>query len=139
YFVWNGERLKMKFLLCFCLLLTLATLIASKSKKYGKHSAEDILLYSEPIIRDAKKSAVIEYSKTYPPTSVPSDRMLTSIEVIDHFTDDNGAEPQLIEPDISELKEPFYAATVLLKSKRSYGINSTLYFYGFKHGQHETC
>ena len=58
----------MKFLLGFCLLLTLTTLILAKSEKYGKRSAEDILLYSEPVIRQAKKSAVAEYSKTYPPT-----------------------------------------------------------------------
>ncbi|TMW40956.1 hypothetical protein DOY81_013965 [Sarcophaga bullata] len=114
----------MKFLLRFCLLLLLATLIASKSVRFGKRTQGDIPLYSEDVVRLPKKS-VQEYTLTYPPTGIKRKIKLTAIEVYDYIPDNNGADAQLIEP---KPNEPFSkSATILLKRS----IKTTVQFFGF--------
>ena len=57
----------MKFFFGLCLLMLLATLILSKSARFGKPAPGDILLYRENVVRFPLRSRIQEYYLAYPP------------------------------------------------------------------------
>ena len=55
---------------------------------------------------------------------------VSAVFVYDHFTNSSGAVPQLVKAKRSATNPRFNSTMVLLKSQRSYGMNSTVEFFG---------
>ncbi|XP_065369972.1 uncharacterized protein LOC135962136 [Calliphora vicina] len=122
----------MKFLLSFCFILTLTSLTLGKSMTWGKRNKNDRLLYRENVVRYPLQDYIQEVYVTFPKlgAKMKVQKNVTAIYVFDRFTNSSGAVPIRSIPMKKSNNARFNSTIVILKSKRSKGINSTVEFYG---------